>query len=156
LRKQGKKRKTAASATTTMSKGKKIKVLTHRPRYIETTVVPEFGEGTSSATEAKQVTPAEAEAEGSTAAPKVPTVGSAEAKDDAAEELELEKTVVVPKILSPPVEAELPKVTKAPTTIPRRRRMASMLDAVIETTKTLTPALAKKLLKLHGRGWSQS
>jgi hypothetical protein len=39
-------------------KGKKIKVLTHRPRYIETTVVPEFGEGTSSSAEAKQAAPA--------------------------------------------------------------------------------------------------
>jgi hypothetical protein len=48
-------------ATTVVPKGKKIKVLTHRPRYIETVVVPEFGEGTSSATEAKQATPAKAE-----------------------------------------------------------------------------------------------
>jgi hypothetical protein len=31
LRRQGKKRKTAASATTVVPKGKKIKVLTHRP-----------------------------------------------------------------------------------------------------------------------------
>jgi hypothetical protein len=52
---------------------------------------------------------------------------------------------MLPKILSPPVEADLPKVTKAPATTPKRRRMASMLDAVIETTKTLTPALAKKV-----------
>jgi hypothetical protein len=48
LRRQGKKIKTAASATTTVPKGKKMKVLTHRPRYIEPAVVPEFGEGTSS------------------------------------------------------------------------------------------------------------
>jgi hypothetical protein len=31
LRRQGKKRKTAASATTDVSKGKKMKVLTHQP-----------------------------------------------------------------------------------------------------------------------------
>jgi hypothetical protein len=30
-----------------------VKVLTHRPRYIEPAIVPEFGSGTSSATEAK-------------------------------------------------------------------------------------------------------
>jgi hypothetical protein len=36
-------------------------------------------------------------------------------------------------------------MTKAPTTTPKRRRMASVLDAVIETTKTLTPALIKKV-----------
>jgi hypothetical protein len=43
LRRQGRKRKTAASTTTVVSKGKKIKVLTHQPRYIETVVVPKFG-----------------------------------------------------------------------------------------------------------------
>jgi hypothetical protein len=52
---QGKKRKTAASATTAMPKSKKMKVLTHRPCYIEPAVVPKFGEGTSSAAETKQV-----------------------------------------------------------------------------------------------------
>jgi hypothetical protein len=31
-----------------------VKVLTHRPRYIEPIVVPEFGEGISSAAEARQ------------------------------------------------------------------------------------------------------
>jgi hypothetical protein len=35
-------------------KGKKMKVLTHRPRYIEPAIVPEFSEGTSSTAEAKQ------------------------------------------------------------------------------------------------------
>jgi hypothetical protein len=59
----------------------------------------------------------------------------------------LEKTVMMPKILSPPVEAELPKVTKAPATTPKRRRMASVLDAVMETTKALTPAPTKKVAK---------
>jgi hypothetical protein len=39
-------------------KGKKIKVLTHRPRYIETTTVPKFGEETSSAAEAEPAAPA--------------------------------------------------------------------------------------------------
>jgi hypothetical protein len=31
-----------------------MKVLTHRPRYIETNVVPEFDEGTSSTAKAEQ------------------------------------------------------------------------------------------------------
>jgi hypothetical protein len=44
-------------------KGKKIKVLTHRPRYIETTTVPKFGEGTSSTVEAEQAAPAGRSAE---------------------------------------------------------------------------------------------
>jgi hypothetical protein len=123
-------------------KGKKIKVLTHRPRYIETTVVPEFGEGTSFAAEAKQAAPAARSAEGSIVVPKVPIVGPA--KDDAAREPELEKTVMMPKILSPPAEVELLKVTRAPATTPKRR-MASVLDAVVETTRALTPASVKKV-----------
>jgi hypothetical protein len=53
-RKQGKKRKTAASAIFVVPKGKKIKVLTHWPRYIETATLPKLGEGTSSTTEAEQ------------------------------------------------------------------------------------------------------
>jgi hypothetical protein len=57
LQGQGKKRKTAASATTVVLKGKKVKVLTHRPRYIEPSVVPGFGEGASSTVEARQATP---------------------------------------------------------------------------------------------------
>jgi hypothetical protein len=104
---KGKKRKTAASATTAVPKGKKMKVLTHRPRYIETTIVPEFGEGTSSTAEAEQAAPAAWSAEESIVVPKVPTVGPAEAKDDATKEPKLEKTVMMPKILSPPAEAEL-------------------------------------------------
>jgi hypothetical protein len=34
-----------------------VKVLTHRPRYIEPAIVPEFGGETSSATEAKDPAP---------------------------------------------------------------------------------------------------
>jgi hypothetical protein len=145
-RRHGKKRKTAASATTTVPKGKKIKVLTHQPRYIETVVVPEFGEGASSAAEAKQAVAATRSTEGSIVVPKVSIVGPAETKDDATREPELEKTVMMPKILSPSVEAELPKVTKAPATTPKRR-MASVLDAVIETARILTPAPAKKIVE---------
>jgi hypothetical protein len=40
LQRQGKKRKVVASATTDVPKGKKVKVLTHRSRYIEPVVVP--------------------------------------------------------------------------------------------------------------------
>jgi hypothetical protein len=92
LRRQGKKRKTTASATTAMPKGKKIKVLTHRPRYIEPVVVPEFGEGTSSTAEAKQAAPTVQSAEESIVVSKVPTVGPAKTKDDATEESELENS----------------------------------------------------------------
>jgi hypothetical protein len=39
----------------------------------------------------------------------------------------------------------LPKVTKAPATTLKRRRMASVLDVVMETTKALTPVHMKKV-----------
>jgi hypothetical protein len=109
--------------------------------------VPEFGEGTSSAAEAKLAAPVARSAEGSIVVPKVPIVRSAEAKDDVAREPELEKTVMLPKIMGPPVEVELSKVTRAPATTPKRRRMASVLDAVVETARALTPAPVKKVVE---------
>jgi hypothetical protein len=39
----------------------------------------------------------------------------------------------------------LPKVAKAPATTPKRRRRASVLDAVMETTRALTPTPVKKV-----------
>jgi hypothetical protein len=36
-------------------------------------------------------------------------------------------------------EAKLPKVQKVASITPKRRRMASVLDAVMESTKVLTP-----------------
>jgi hypothetical protein len=86
LRGQGKKRKTPASATPTEPKSKKVKVLTHRPRYIEPAAVPKFGEGTSSAAEARQTASIVQSTEEPTIVPKVPTVEPAEAKDDKAKE----------------------------------------------------------------------
>jgi hypothetical protein len=124
-------------------KGKKIKVLTHRPRYIETAIVPKFSEGTSSNAEAEPIE-----------LPKVPTTepvetpkNGAEAKEKAAKKPELEKAIVLPEILSPQAEAKLPKVAKAPATTPKRRRMANILDVVMETTRALTPAPVKKAIE---------
>jgi hypothetical protein len=56
LQRQEKKRKFAASVTPVepVPKSKKVKVLTHRPHYIEPVVVTNFGAGSSSATEAKE------------------------------------------------------------------------------------------------------
>jgi hypothetical protein len=56
--KQGKKRKIATLGISAVPKGKKIKVLTHRPRYIETATVSKLGEGTSSIAEVEQPAPA--------------------------------------------------------------------------------------------------
>jgi hypothetical protein len=145
LRRQEKKRKVIALAATAVPKGKKMKVLTHRPRYIEPTVVPEFGEGTSSTAEVKQAAPTAQSAEEPIVVPKVPTVGPTEAKDGADEEPIVEKVLKLPEILSPSAGAELPKVQKIAAATPKRRRMASVLDAVIETTKALTLAPTKKV-----------
>jgi hypothetical protein len=43
-------------------------------------------------------------------------------------------------ILSLPQEPELPKVSKIPAITPKRRRMASVLDAVLELTRVSTSA----------------
>jgi hypothetical protein len=56
----------------------------------------------------------------------------------------VEKIEKMPEILSPPAEAKLPKVQKAHAATPKRRRMASVLDAVLETTKALSPGPIKK------------
>ena len=135
-RKQGKKRKTAASAISATPKGKKIKVLTHRPRYIKTARVPKLVEGPSSVVEPEFPAPAEA------------TAGSAEElilKTTA--EQTVAETADVPKC---PAEAkaktaEEPKlrksaeVSKIPAVTPKRRRMASVLDVVMDSTRVPTP-----------------
>jgi hypothetical protein len=78
LRRQGVKRKIAASgkavasAVTAESKSKKMKVLTHRPRYIEPAVIPEFGEVASSATETKETVPSVQRTEEPAVMPKLP------------------------------------------------------------------------------------
>jgi hypothetical protein len=146
LRGQGKKRKVAALATIVVPaepKSKKIKVLTHRPRYIEPAIVPKLGEGASSTAEARQAAPIAQGIEEPNVVPKMPIVVPTEAKDDKAEEPQVEKVIKMPEILSPPVAADLPKIHKVPVATPKRRRMASVLDAVIETTKALSPAPKK-------------
>jgi hypothetical protein len=63
LGKEGKKRKAATSGISVAPKGKKIKVLTHRPRYIETTRVSKLAEGTSSTAEPGYLTPVSSKGE---------------------------------------------------------------------------------------------
>jgi hypothetical protein len=111
--------------------------LTHWPRYIETARVPKLTEGPSSVVEPEFPAPAEATT-GSAEEPisKTTTEQSkaeiadvpkcpAEARAKTAEEPELRK---------------LAEVSKIPAVTPKRRRMASVLDAVMESTKVQTPA----------------
>jgi hypothetical protein len=101
---------------------KKVKVLTHRPRHIEIAKVPKLAEGPSSAIE-----------------PSRPT--TAEARVESAEE-PIPKTVAEQpeSAMSLLQETELPKVEKTASITPKKRRMASVLDAVMESTKVLTPS----------------
>jgi hypothetical protein len=77
--------------------------------------------------------------------PKVLTVELVETKIGRAKEPKIEEIVKMPEILSPPTEATLPKVQKASAATPKRRRMANVLDVVLEMMKALNPALTKKV-----------
>jgi hypothetical protein len=148
--KQGKKRKAATSAIFVAPKGKKIKVLTHWPRNIEIAMVPKLAEGTSSTTAPGYLTPIGSKGEStemlegqekteSAGMPKRPVE-----VEKMVEGPELEKPVGLPKMLSPLPEPELSKVSKAPAITPKRRRMASVLDAVLESTRASTLAPVKE------------
>jgi hypothetical protein len=49
--------------------------------------------------------------------------------------------------LSPPTEATVPKVQMGSAVTPKRRRMANVLDVVLETTRTLSPAPTRKVVE---------
>jgi hypothetical protein len=147
LRGHEKKRKIASSVTPTepVPKSKKVKILTHRPRYIEPAMIPEFGEGTSSAAETNEIVPTAQSTKEPTVMPKVLTVGLVETKIGRTEEPKIEEIMKMLEILSPPTEATLPKVQKACAATPKRRRMANVLDVVLETTKALSHVPTRKV-----------
>jgi hypothetical protein len=137
----GQKRKGAASGKVAASaipseptpKRKKLKVLTHRPRYIETAIVPEFDGEASSVTEAKEHAPPTQKIEESAAMPKAPSAKLAKLKTDNIEETRVEGTKTL-EVLSPSAEVTVPKAQKGLVATPKRKRMASVLD-VLETVK---------------------
>jgi hypothetical protein len=153
LRGRGKKRKAAASAKTAASAtpdeaaptSKKLKVLTHRPRYIEPAVVPEFGGETSLAAEPKEPIPPTQKAEDPAMMSKVPSSELAESKTDKnkAKEPKVEGTRLL-EILSPSAEVTVPKAQKGFAATPKRRRMANVLD-VLETVKALSSIPSGKI-----------
>jgi hypothetical protein len=117
--------KEAASAALSepAPKSKKIKVLTHRPRYIEPATVPEFVGGSSSAPEAKEATPLN-NIEEPVTMPEIKKI----------EEPKTEETKTS-EILSPSARVEVPKSQKGPALTPKRKRMVNVLD-VLETIKS--------------------
>jgi hypothetical protein len=112
-------------ASSNASKVKKVKkVLTRRPRRIETADVPKLIEGVETA-------------------PSVVESGHVmpiETCTDLAKEPKLEKAAEQLKVLSPATTTELPKPPSVSMATPRKRRMTSVLDAVLESVKTSAPA----------------
>jgi hypothetical protein len=94
-----------------------VKVLTHRPRYIEPTTVPEFTGETSSATEAEEPTllPEVAEMAEVPATEKIKEPETEEAKTSA-------EGVKASEILNPSEEIEASEIKKGPTVTPKRKR----------------------------------
>jgi hypothetical protein len=137
-----------------VSKGKKVKVPTHRSRYIEPAVVPDFGAGSSSTAKAIQTASTAQGAEEPTVMPKTHIVEPVEDKVEKAEEPKIDEKM--PKILSPPIEANLPKMQKTSDATPKRRRMANVLDAVLETTKALSPAPTKKVVPTETKSQAEA
>jgi hypothetical protein len=132
---RGQKRKGTASVKEVASaapsepapKRKKMKVLTHRPRYIEPATVSEFVGETSSATEAKEPTPLQ-NIEESAVMPEVEKMEEPRAEETKTSE-----------ILSPSARVEvlmpMPRAQKDLTTTPKRKRMVNVL-VVLETIKS--------------------
>jgi hypothetical protein len=119
-------------------------------------MVPDFGAGSSSAAEAIQTAPTAQSAEEPTVMPKTHIVELVEDKVDKAEEPKVEEIIKMPQILSHPIEANLSKVQKTSAATPKRRRMANVLDAVLETTKALSPAPTKKVAPTEAKSQAEA
>jgi hypothetical protein len=137
---RGQKRKNTSSAKETASvapsepapKRKKVKVLTHRPRYIEPATVPEFIGETSSTTKAKEPTPLS----------KIEEMAEVPATEKT-EEPRTEETKTS-EILSP-TKIEAAKSQKGPAVTPKRKMMVNVLD-VLETIKS-SSTTSKKIVE---------
>jgi hypothetical protein len=138
---RGQKRKSGGSGRDDVSvapsepvpKRKRVKVLTHRPRYIEPATVPEFGGETSSVTEGKKPAITQ-KIEESFVSSKVSSAKSDEPKAINIEEMKAKKTRIL-EVISPSAEVTMPKAQKDLSTTPKRKRMVNVLD-VLETIKT--------------------
>jgi hypothetical protein len=122
---RGQKRKSATSGKDDASaapsepapKRKKVKVLTHRPRFIEPATVPEFGGETSSATEAKEHALMQ-KTEEPAAMLKASLAKLGEPKADSIEETEVKRSKIL-EVIIPSAEVTVPKAQKDLTITPR-------------------------------------
>jgi hypothetical protein len=123
-----------AASSEPAPKRKKVKVLTHRPRYIEPAEVPEFGGETSSTIEAKELTFTQ-KIEEPAVKPKVNKIEEPGVKDKIS-------------VLSPSAKATVLKAQKDLIATPKRKRMVNVLD-VLETIKSssTTPKKTAEALK---------
>src|SRR6187455_2134876 len=118
---RGQKRKNTSSAKEPASaapsepvpKRKRVKVLTHRPRYIGLATVPEFAGETSSATEAKEPT----------LLPEIEKLAEVPATKKMEEPMTEEAKTL--EVLSPSAKIETEKSQKGPTVTPKRKRMVN-------------------------------
>jgi hypothetical protein len=140
-----KRKKTSSVKETTLAipsepapKRRRVKVLTHRPRYIEPATVPAFVGGTPSATEAKETAPLP-NIEGLAEVPVTEKIEEMRAEETRAEE------VKTSEILSPSAKTKATKSQKGPAVTPKRKRMVNVLD-VLETIKS-SSTTPKKIIK---------
>jgi hypothetical protein len=80
--------------------------------------------------------------------PKVLTVKLVETKADKAEGPKIKEMTKMPEILSPSTEVTVSKAQKGSAATPKRRRMANVLDVVLETAKSLSPAPSRKIVEV--------
>jgi hypothetical protein len=105
-------------------KAKKVEILTRRSRRIETVDVLELIEG----------------AETAPSATELGLVMPIETHTDPPEDPKSEKEAKQLKVLSPATTTELSKPSSVSAATPRKRRMASVLDTVLESAKMSPPA----------------
>jgi hypothetical protein len=149
---RGQKRKSAtfgkdaalAAPSEAAPKRKKVKVLTHRPRYIEPAEVPEFGGETSSATKAEESALTQRNEEPATT-PKASPAKSGERKTINIEEAEVEKRKIL-EVTSPSAEVTVPKAQKDLTTTPQEEKDGQCAGCTGEN----------KDFKIHSRESSRS
>jgi hypothetical protein len=122
IRRQGEK-ESRCFTSSSAPKAKKVNVLTRRPKPIGTVDVPKLIERIEAAPLAIETAP----------------VMPIEASADPVKEPGSEKATEQPKVLV----TTLPKLSTTATTTPRKRRMASVLDVVLESMKTPTLASAE-------------
>jgi hypothetical protein len=137
---RGQKRKNTSSTKEAASaapsepapKRKRVKVLTHRPRYMEPATVPDFVGETSSAIEAKEPTPLSTTEEPAEV-PVTEKIEEPRAEDPKTSE-----------VISPSAKLGQQQAKRAAVT-PKRKRMVNVLD-VLETIKS-SSTTSKKIVE---------